>query len=105
MLNTNLNSVCVYNRLDCSVYVGIAVEIPCKNCYVIHTKYKSIGTVTCCAAVDFYNYYYSKRSKVKTVKLKKCFILICFKFYIKVKANQGLQSIKPNSLSVYMCIL
>lgn len=65
MCNTNLNSVCVYNRLDCSVYVGITVEIPCKNCYVIHKKYKSIGTVAwCAAAVDFYNYYYSKQSKV-----------------------------------------
>lgn len=64
MFNTNLNSVCVYIRLDCSVYVGIAVEIPCKNCYVIHTKYKSFGTVAYCSAVDFYNYYYSKRSKV-----------------------------------------
>lgn len=31
MFNTNLNSVCVYNRLDCSVYVGIAVEILCKT--------------------------------------------------------------------------
>lgn len=64
MLNTKLNSAYVYNRLDCSVYIGIAVEIPCINCYVIRTKYKSIETVACCAAVDFYNYYYSKRSKL-----------------------------------------
>lgn len=64
MLNTRLNSVYVYNRLDCSVYIGIAVEIPCKNCNVIRKKYKSIETVACCAAVDFYNYYYSKQSKL-----------------------------------------
>lgn len=60
MLNSKLNSVYVYNRLDCSVYIGIAVEIPCKNCNVIRTKYKSIETVACCAAVDSYNY--SKQS-------------------------------------------
>lgn len=42
----------------------------------------------------------------QTVNLKKCFILICFKFYVKVKANQGLQSIKPNiCLYVYIIIV